>query len=149
VLHAFLATPAHYAVVLEDDATADKDIVPLLHGALCQTPQDFDILYLKAHAIRQGDEVGKGVYIFWDGSQTTGYVMTRKFAIKMLEEYSRRPVRLWVDLLVTAMIKAGELQAYMCDPSFVEHREGLGSTYTETKRPTGRWFWDPFVLENG
>ncbi|KAG7668893.1 hypothetical protein Ndes2437B_g06625 [Nannochloris sp. 'desiccata'] len=129
VMHAFLATSAQFSVVLEDDAESDGDIVPSLQEALCQTPNDFDILYLKAHALWLGNKVGKGVYIFWDGSQTTGYVMTRRFAIKMLEEYSQRPVRLWVDLLVTAKIKAGELQAYMCDPPFIEHKDSLGSTY--------------------
>ncbi len=148
VLHAFLATSAEMAVVLEDDAeSGGEDMVPLLHQALCQTPNDFDILYLNAHVLRLGDKVGENVHIFWDGSGTTGSVITRRFAIRLLDEYTRRPARLWVDLLITAMIKAGELQAYICDPPFVQPRDSLKSTY-QTARPKG-FFWENLILENG
>ena len=75
VMHAFLATSAPMAVVLEDDVTTVGDLVLPLCEALCNTPNDFDILYLKAIEIDIGDSMGAGIRIFWDGGATHGYVM--------------------------------------------------------------------------
>lgn len=147
VMHAFLATSADMAVVLEDDVAIEGDLVPPLNAALCNTPNDFDILYLKAIGIHVGDSIGKGVRVFWDGAATHGYVMTRRFAIKMLAEYSRRPPRLWIDLMATAMSKSGETNAYICDPPLIQLQEEIASTVPAQRPKVG--FWDNFVIENG
>lgn len=145
VFRTFLASNAEIALVLEDDAVVSSSstkqndggvqlLILSLKKVLCAMPEDGELLYLSAFTSKLGDFVGNRVRIFWDGSGTTGYFMTRKFAHTMLAEYSRRPPRLWIDLLMAAMIKAGEIQAYICDPPLIQVAEELGTT-VQSERP--------------